>query len=204
MHSFGRNMYCWRRLSAEERDSVLAMRKAQQRPWHSPPHGTGEGRFLLTATNYEHRPVLGRDWQRMTEFESRLLETLDATADAVHAWVVLPNHYHAVVVTAGIEEALDALGLLHGRTSFAWNGQEGARGRKVWCSAVETRLQSDRHFCAALNYVHHNPVKHGYAGKWTDWPFSSAGAYLDAVGRERAAHDWREYDISEMGADWDP
>jgi len=159
---------------------------------------------MITAACYEHVPVLGCKRDRLADFENRLLATLDGVTGTIRAWVVLPNHYHVLICTADIGNVLRSLARLHGRTSFEWNGQDAARHRKIWCSAVDTRLRSDRHFHAVLNYIHHNPVKHGYAEKWTDWPFSSAAAYLDAVGRERAAHDWCEYDISTMGLDWDP
>jgi putative transposase len=56
---------------------------------------------------------------------------------------------------------------------------------------------------AAMNYVHHNPVKHGYVKKWQDWPFSSAAAFLENVGRERAAAVWRDYPILDFGQGWD-
>jgi putative transposase len=68
---------------------------------------------------------------------------------------------------------------------------------------METAIKSERHFWATVNYIHHNPVKHGHVDKWTDWPYSSAEAYLKSVGKEQALKNWKEYDISEMGKDWD-
>jgi hypothetical protein len=46
-------------------------------------------------------------------------------------------------------------------------------------------------------------VKHKHADKWTDWPYSSAKAYLKSVGREQVLKNLKEYDISGMGKDWD-
>ncbi len=54
-----------------------------------------------------------------------------------------------------------------------------------------------------MNYVHHNPVHHGYAERWDAWPFSSANAYLDEVGRDEAARVWREYPLLDYGKGWD-
>jgi len=56
---------------------------------------------------------------------------------------------------------------------------------------------------AVLNYIHHNPVKHGYVKKWIEWPYSSASIYLDQKGRKQVLQDWKEYDISAMGQNWD-
>lgn len=133
MHSFGRNMYYWRCLSSEERDNVLQMRKAQNRPWHSPPHNDGEGRFLLSATCFEHAHIVGHTWRRVTDFENRLHAVFESTAAETHAWAVLPNHYHAVVSVGDIGAVLKELGRLHGRMSFEWNGEDNARGRISRC-----------------------------------------------------------------------
>ena len=48
-----------------------------------------------------------------------------------------------------------------------------------------------------------NPVHHGYAEKWTDWIWSSAGAYLDSVGCDEAERMWKEYPILNYGEKWD-
>ena len=56
---------------------------------------------------------------------------------------------------------------------------------------------------AVANYIHHNPLKHGYARRWQDWPFSSAAGFLERVGRERAAAIWRDYPILDLGKGWD-
>jgi putative transposase len=93
---------------------------------------------------------------------------------------------------------------LHGRTSFDWNGEDSARGRKVWFNCVETAMKSERHFRATLNYVHHNPVHHGYVRYWHEWPFSSASAFLSGVGREQAEKWWHEFPLLDYGKHWDP
>ncbi len=68
---------------------------------------------------------------------------------------------------------------------------------------MDRAMRSDRHKWATLNYVHHNPVKHDYVEKWTDWPWSSADQYLDDIGKEAAAKVWKEYPILDCGKGWD-
>jgi putative transposase len=104
---------------------------------------------------------------------------------------------------SGILAVLAELGKMHGRLSFAWNGEEKTRGRQVWCGAVERYMRNDAHIWATINYVHHNPVHHGYVERWQDWPFSSAREYLDAMGKPRAEELWREYPILDYGKGWD-
>ena len=39
--------------------------------------------------------------------------------------------------------------------------------------------------------------------KWQDWIWSSAAAFVESVGRERAAKIWRDYPILDYGKRWD-
>jgi putative transposase len=41
-----------------------------------------------------------------------------------------------------------------------------------------------------MNYVLHNAVRHGYVGRWQEWPYSNAAQSLEEVGREVAATRW--------------
>ncbi len=64
-------------------------------------------------------------------------------------------------------------------------------------------MRSEAHFWATMNYIHHNPVRHGYVSKWQDWPFSSAREYLESVGETTAADTWRNFPLKDYGAGWD-
>jgi putative transposase len=92
---------------------------------------------------------------------------------------------------------------LHGRTSRAWNLAERTTGRYVFSRAADRAIRSDAHFWATLNYVHHNPVRHGYVTRWTDWPWSSANDYLRSIGREEATRLWQRHPLLDYGAGWD-
>ena len=199
-------MYRWRKMTDEQRRETLVERRWHDRPWHSVPHRTDETRtiYLITAACFEHAAVIGRSPERMAKFESDLVQLFDERCLQTFAWTVLPNHYHALVQTQNIGDLLKALGRLHGRNSFDWNGQDDARGRQVWCNAAETVMKSESHFCASVNYVLHNAVKHGYVDKWQDWPFCNAKEYLDSVGREKALERWKSYPINDYGNSWDP
>ncbi|HVS40099.1 MAG TPA: hypothetical protein VMS17_31360, partial [Gemmataceae bacterium] len=180
-------MYHWRRMTPEQRKEALEQRQRHRLPWHGPPHYESDsGLYLISAACFEHKPVIGLGPTRMAKFEAELLQSTQAQTREIFAWVVLPNHYHLLVHVPDLRELLGALGRLHGRTSHRWNGEEGCRGRQVWHRAAETAMKSERHFWATLNYVLHNAVRHGYAERWQDWPYSNAARYLAEVGREEA------------------
>jgi putative transposase len=64
-------------------------------------------------------------------------------------------------------------------------------------------MRSERHFFATVNYVHNNPVHHGYVRRWTEWLWSSAGEYLEQMGRAESEKLWKEYPIRDYGKKWD-
>jgi putative transposase len=64
-------------------------------------------------------------------------------------------------------------------------------------------MRSDGHRWSTVNYIHHNPVRHGYVMRWLDWPFSSAADFLREVGREEALRLWKEYPLLDYGKGWD-
>ena len=197
--------YLWRQLTPKQRDELLAWRKTRGQPWHSPPHRPNFGhlRFLISAACYEHHHYMGHSPERMDAFARDLLAVFAVHASQTFTWCVLPNHYHALVEAPDVKCLLHELGLFHGRTSYTWNGEESARGRKVFFRAVERAMRSDRHFWATLNYVHHNPVRHGYVVRWTDWSWSSAVEYLEQTSVEEAKRIWRDYPIRDYGKGWD-
>jgi putative transposase len=197
--------YLWRTLTPEQRNDLLAWRQEQKRPWHSPQHrpNFGHARFHVTAACFEHKDIIGFSPERMDSFSSELLDLVAQKTEKLFAWCVLPNHYHTLVATPDILGLIQELGKFHGRTAFYWNGADEQRGRKVFFRAVERAMRSDRHFKATLNYVHHNPVHHGYVDKWTDWRWSSATQYLAQIGGSEAKQIWRDYPIDDYGHGWD-
>jgi putative transposase len=198
-------MYAWRQWTPAMRAEVLTHRQRQGRPWHGPPHFTGQqtSQYLITGACFEHAPILGASPERMDAFAARLLSTLESVEAVVHAWCVLPNHYHALSTTSDLPKLIAQLGKLHGSTSFAWNGEDGERGRQCWHRATDRAMRSQEHFWATLNYLHHNPVRHGYVSKWQEWPWSSAREYLAKQGADSAARIWKAYPVLDYGAGWD-
>lgn len=198
-------MYQWRKLTEEQRKDALRERKGRGLPWHSPPHldFAGPVTFIITAACFEHTGIIGKTPDRMADCEQRLIEACEKVEAQVFAWCILPNHYHLLVRTDKIKELRREIGYFHGLTARIWNIEDDAAGRQVWFNFFDRDMKSERHYWASLNYVHHNAVHHGYAGRWQDWPYSSAGRFLEDAGRENAARIWNEYPILDYGKDWD-
>lgn len=109
----------------------------------------------------------------------------------IEAIVVLPEHLHAVWrlplddadftgrwlrVQEAFTQALDAQGLL-AQPSRWRRSKSGARS--AWQGPVASRPLADaadlqRH----VDYIHFNPVKHGWVMRAADWPYSSLHRFI--------------------------
>lgn len=192
-------------MTPKQRREAVEYRRLRERPWHSPPHWEFAGlhQFMISASCYEHKPVIGMTPERIAECERELLVLCSSCATNTYAWCILPNHYHLLIHTDRLKDFRAALGKFHGRTSFKWNGEDNRRGRQVWHNCLDRVIKSQRHFWATINYIHHNPVHHGYSKKWQDWPWSSAADFLERVGKESALKIWRDYPVWDYGKTWD-
>jgi putative transposase len=193
-----------RKLSEAHTQELLKERKAKKFPTHAPPpFWQLAGYYHISAACYEHKHIIGKSPTRMERFCIDLLDELEKITLDISAWCVLPNHYHSLVNIENLKSFMKELGKFHGRTSYNWNGEENCRGRKVWFNAGDRYIRSERHFWATMNYIHHNPVRHKYVKKWTEWPYSSVHEFLEEVGRERAAEIWHKYPLRDYGKGWD-
>jgi len=67
-------------------------------------------------------------------------------------------------------------------------GERGIWQRRYW----EHMIRDDRDYAAHMDYIHFNPVKHGFVESPADWPFSTFGQCV-AVGLYPP--DWGDRDI---------
>ncbi len=196
-------MYEYRKMTTEERQQVLQQRRERGFPLHAPPHFRGvSGTYLITGTCYEHQHIFENpdDLSWLTD------EALDAftAADLPHpVWVFLPNHYHALIETKDLRIVSEVLRLLHSRVATAINGRHHQRGRKVWYRFNDRLIRSERHYLASLNYIHYNPIKHGYVERMGNWPWSSIHEYMETQGKDWLASIWRAYPVKDYGKGWD-
>jgi len=101
---------------------------------------------------------------------------------AIDAIVVLPDHLHAVWTLPEEDDDFAARwnlikgafsrGMPRGEPASASRSSRRERGiwqRRYW----EHTIRDDDDFACHVDYIHFNPVKHGYVEHVADWPFSS-------------------------------
>jgi putative transposase len=196
-------MYEYRKLTPEERRELIEERRARGFPPHSPPHPCQNAKYyLLTATCYEHHAHM-KDAARRQQVLDLLFEHTILRGIELHAWVVLPNHYHLLAYVPDFDTLGEMFRRVHGPTARWWNQTDGTPGRKVWYRYADRAMRSRRHYNATLNYIHYNPVKHQYVTSPYDWEESSVAWYLEDRGRAWLRKLWVDYPIHDYGEGWD-
>lgn len=143
--------------------------------------------------------------ERRTDFETRLLNSIKELANNLIAWVVLPNHYHILLSVQSLDDVSVALKHLHGSTSREWNIEDNLTGkRRVWYKFIDTYIRNETHLHTAFNYIHYNPVKHGYVCDPYAWPWSSVQIYCEDRGKDWLQEQWAAYKPPDnFGKGWD-
>jgi len=108
---------------------------------------------------------------------------------SILAAVIMPDHLHMVWrlpegdsdypnrwrrIKTRFSRALPRLGPL-AAAGRAGRGERGIWQRRYWEHAV----RGEAELAACINYVHFNPVKHGYADRPEDWPHSTYRPWQD-------------------------
>jgi len=94
----------------------------------------------------------------------------------IDAWVLLPEHLHCIwTLPQGDMDFSKRWGLIKAKFSKALSRQNTS----VWQNRFwEHLIRDDRDMQIHLDYIHYNPVKHGYVESPKDWPSSTFHRYV--------------------------
>jgi REP element-mobilizing transposase RayT len=90
------------------------------------------------------------------------------------AWIIMPNHVHALIEQA---DGFPLGDVVHAWKSFTAKQANKHLGRTgaFWAPDYFDRYIRDQiHFDAAVHYIHENPVKAGLVARAEEWRWSSA------------------------------
>jgi putative DNA methylase len=98
------------------------------------------------------------------------------------AWVVMPNHVHALFTPSADLRLSQVVQTWKSFTAHRANPLLGRRGTFWQREYFDRFIRDARHFDSALSYIENNPWKAGLCELREDWPYSSA--------RRRPAGSW--------------
>jgi putative transposase len=157
------------------------------RRWYVPG-----GTYFFTAVTFDRRSFLTEELSRKLLREA-IEKEREQRPFQVIAWVLLPDHLHAVwTLPAGDDNyslRWQKLKEEFTKTYLKSGGQEGVRNRSrrskreraVWQRRFwEHTVRDEEDLERCVDYVHWNPVKHGYVERVRDWPWSTFHRFVDA------------------------
>lgn len=142
------------------------------------PEPFGSPIFFTVALNERGSNLLVGEVERL---RIAVRQTLTERPFRIDAWVVLPDHLHAIwtlpegdrdySIRWGAIKARFSRGLPAGRRrgSHLLRREKAIWQRRFW----EHHLRDDADFRAHLSYCWMSPVRHGLVTRPEDWPYSS-------------------------------
>jgi len=102
------------------------------------------------------------------------LEHFDGDRYRLLAWVIMPNHVHALIEQVTGHRLGGIVQSWKSYSAKQINKNDGGRGA-VWAPDYYDRyIRNEVHYANAVAYIENNPVKAGLVANAADWEFSSA------------------------------
>jgi len=100
----------------------------------------------------------------------------------IDAWVILPDHLHSIWTlppgdhdfSGRWREIKKAFSKALPRTERRSEARVRRKERGIWQRRFwEHAIRDDEDYAVHMDYVHYNPVKHGWVEHVADWPYST-------------------------------
>jgi putative transposase len=143
------------------------------------------GTFFFTVNLADrHRGLLT---EHIETLRNAFRDVRNAHPFTIRAVVVLPEHIHCLwelpsgdsdystrwrQIKSAFSRALPKVE--HISASRARKNERGIWQRRFW----EHTIRNDADYAAHFDYIHFNPVKHGWVKRVRDWPYSSFHRYV--------------------------
>ena len=130
--------------------------------------------FFFTVVTARRRPLFG-DAAACDLLRQAFRRVAIQHPFTVNAIVVLPDHLHCLwTLPPGDTDYPSRWRLIKTRVT-RWHGAQGSLWQpRYW----EHLIRDDADYRQHVEYVHYNPVKHGYVTRPSEWPYSSFRRYV--------------------------
>jgi putative transposase len=147
------------------------------------------GTYFFTVVAYDRRPIFCEPIFR-TALRNAIKETQLELPFDIDAWVLLPDHLHCIWTLPSNDDNFSIrwakikrnvtkqCSCLHSQqlmTPSKYKRKESTLWqRRFW----EHQIRSEQDFAHHADYIHYNPVKHGYVKQVADWQYSTFHRYV--------------------------
>lgn len=143
------------------------------------------GTYFFTVVTYGRQPILTHQSVRIA-LRNGIQEVRQLLPFTIDAWVLLPDHLHAIwtlpenddnfgsrwaVIKRCVTRQYDTSDEIDEsiEDSHIKRSEKRIWQRRFWDHVIRDELDLQRHF----DYIHWNPVKHGYVKRVIDWSYST-------------------------------
>jgi putative transposase len=137
------------------------------------------GSWFFTVVTRDRNPVF-RKPVMVALLRHALRKVRGSLPFTIEAIVVLPDHLHCIwTLPAGDSDYSTRWRLVKSCFTRAGRDATDYYSGSVWEHRYrECLIRDDSDFQAHVDYIHYNPVKHGYVDRPLDWPSSSLARYV--------------------------
>jgi putative transposase len=135
-------------------------------------------KWFFTVVTHKRAPVFA-----LEDARSCLRKAIEHCRKGHHfvvdAWVLLPDHIHCIWSLDATDSDFSLRWSIIKRR-FTQQFRERSCGdppfwqKRFW----EHRIRDERDYENHVNYIHFNPVKHGYVSSPTDWPWTTFHTFV--------------------------
>ncbi len=138
--------------------------------------------YFITVVTHRRNPILIKNIELLREAFRESKKKYSYTIDAI---VIMPDHLHMIITPKEAEEYSKIVSFVKRYFSrqcdpryYTHLNQSNSRWRRglkpIWQKRFfEHTIRNDVDMREALQYMYHNPVKHGYVQDPKEWTYSS-------------------------------
>ncbi|MDR3492746.1 MAG: transposase [Gammaproteobacteria bacterium] len=153
--------------------------------------------YFFTVVTYKRRPILCSEYA-INRLRNAFHYTKLKHPFKMPAIVILPDHLHCLWQLPENDSDFSKRWRIIKHYFSVGMSSETTVGKnkqiwqpRFWDHIIRNEKDLHRH----LDYIHYNPVKHGYVKKPLDWPYSSFKRFVKEGAYET---DWGEHPVSNI------
>jgi putative transposase len=161
------------------------------------------GNYFFTVVT-ERRQKIFIDDRNIEILRQAFKKVMEKYPFSIDAAVILPEHLHFVwtlppndtdfstrwrLIKTWFTKHCEYKSMYKPNVSQIKRGEKTIWQHRYWEHLLQDELDFEQH----VNYIHYNPVKHGYVSKPVDWKYSSFHKYIE---QGLISSDWGKSEVS--------
>ena len=148
------------------------------------------GTYFFTVVTYRRQQLFQEQMARNL-LKRAIAKTRENYPFTIEAWVLLPDHFHCIwtlphgdknfsirwnLIKSQFSKSVKSI--FH-RVEWMTDSKQKHRESTIWQRRFwEHHIHDEEDYYNHFDYIHYNPVKHGWVKQVKDWPYSTFHNYV--------------------------